>query len=513
MQFIPPADRLELLYTVQDKDGKTVPFLLNRAQRHYHTHKQQRNIILKSRQLGFTTYKCIDALDFILRNPGTHALIIAHTTEAAQELFRRKVQFAWEHLPDWEKATYRVRNLTSGELRVQFPDGQLSSLQVGTTARSGTYQYIHITELSYLDQMQPGRAEEIISGAIPSLSHGGQLDIESTARGSSGYFYHLYQTALYSYTSGPKSFTPHFYNWTWDDYELQKITPEHTREALSSLPTALRDYQQKHHLTDQQITFYAFQYSALGQQMRLMRTEYPTVAEEAFHRDADQLFDPDAIALQTPREPEQITLDGWYLYAEPERGHHYAMGVDVSEGIGKDSSAAVLWDMTSNAVVATYASNRITPDALAQVVARMGEQYHMALIGVERNNHGHVTLSWLRDSYPLSSIYMEVRSERAHDELTHRLGWQTSSVTKPKMFYDLSQSLSAQQGSPHSLTINDERLLREMRSFGKQDVQVTEITQHTRHWDLLTACAIGWQMRNHCIGRLPSAAQLGITDM
>src|SRR3990167_8890983 len=132
--------RINNLYKIRNKKGELIKFKLNRAQSHYHENKWFRNLILKSRQLGFTTYESIDSLDDTLFTPNFDALMIAHNLEAGESIFTKKISFAWDKLPDTLKALWRVDNKTSKTLKFDFGEKGFSSLAVDTSGRSGTYQ-------------------------------------------------------------------------------------------------------------------------------------------------------------------------------------------------------------------------------------------------------------------------------------------------------------------------------------------------------------------------------------
>ena len=92
-------DRLRELYWIKSKTLKKVLFKRNRAQADFQTNKGLRNIILKSRQLGFTTEESIDSLDDILFTPNMDALIIAHEKQEAIRVFDTKIAYAWDNFP------------------------------------------------------------------------------------------------------------------------------------------------------------------------------------------------------------------------------------------------------------------------------------------------------------------------------------------------------------------------------------------------------------------------------
>ena len=66
--------RMQFLYKIRDKQRRLRLFKKNRAQETFDANKAKRNIILKSRQLGFTTYEAVDMLDDSLFSLNFNAL-------------------------------------------------------------------------------------------------------------------------------------------------------------------------------------------------------------------------------------------------------------------------------------------------------------------------------------------------------------------------------------------------------------------------------------------------------
>ena len=89
--------RLNNLYWIVTKRGDKQVFTMNRAQKHfYDTYLNvptpyHRHCILKSRQLGFTTFIDIYILDCILFQPNKEGIVIAHKVEDATQIFDKKV--------------------------------------------------------------------------------------------------------------------------------------------------------------------------------------------------------------------------------------------------------------------------------------------------------------------------------------------------------------------------------------------------------------------------------------
>lgn len=132
--------RLNNLYWITDKEGKPTRFRMTPEQREYFEGIHTRNIILKARQLGFTTEVCIIQLDAALFESAKCALI-AHTLNDAKRLFREKVKYAYDKLPAEIKAANPASNDSAGEL--VFKKG--GSLYVSTSFRGGTLRYLHVS--------------------------------------------------------------------------------------------------------------------------------------------------------------------------------------------------------------------------------------------------------------------------------------------------------------------------------------------------------------------------------
>ena len=91
--------RMNRLYKIVDKNGRVVQFKFNPEQADLFDNLWYMNIILKARQIGFTTFICIYMLDECLFNHDVEAGVVAHTKPDASDIFRRKIQFPYDHLP------------------------------------------------------------------------------------------------------------------------------------------------------------------------------------------------------------------------------------------------------------------------------------------------------------------------------------------------------------------------------------------------------------------------------
>ena len=134
--------RLNNLYWIIDEQGNRVRFKLNWAQANLFSEMHELNVILKARQLGFTTFIQLFMLDACMFNSNMRAGTIAHTREDAEAFFRDKVRFPYDNLPDG----LRAANPATEDSARKLSFGNNSSIRVGTSLRSGTFQYLHVSE-------------------------------------------------------------------------------------------------------------------------------------------------------------------------------------------------------------------------------------------------------------------------------------------------------------------------------------------------------------------------------
>lgn len=168
---------------------------------------------------------------------------------------------------------------TDSTEELSFKNG--SSIFVSVSTRSGTVQYLHISEFGYTCKKFPDKATEIITGALNSVEQGQMVSIESTAKGRQGPFYDICRDAQTLKKKGteltPLDFKFFFFAW-WEN-------PDYTLQSNESLPQEMVDYFEKLwledniELTDGQKHWY---YAKSKTQKSNMMSEYPSTPEEAF---------------------------------------------------------------------------------------------------------------------------------------------------------------------------------------------------------------------------------------
>jgi len=287
-RFSDRAWRLNNLYKIKDKSGVAVPFRMNAAQEQLLADLWYLNLILKARQLGFTTFIQILMLDACLFNSNTSAGVIAHTREDAEAFFGDKIKFAYDHLDPEIKATVRATQDSAKSLT--FSNG--SKIRVGTSLRSGTFQWLHVSEFGKIAARFPAKAKEIVTGAFNTVQAGQFIAVESTAEGQGGDFHDMVMAAKRAREEGrqltPLDFKLHFFPW-WQDktYALSDddtarvtLTTEDNRyfDKLSDLGIELSPNQE------------AWYVKKRAQQRDDMKREYPSTEDEAFEASVEGAY-------------------------------------------------------------------------------------------------------------------------------------------------------------------------------------------------------------------------------
>ena len=112
--------RLNNLYRITDKNGRCITFTMNSAQEALYRQMHRQNVILKARQRGFITFIQLFMLDTCLFNDDIRAGTIAHTLPDARAIFRDKIRFPYDNLPDGLKHALPAQNDNATELLLYY---------------------------------------------------------------------------------------------------------------------------------------------------------------------------------------------------------------------------------------------------------------------------------------------------------------------------------------------------------------------------------------------------------
>jgi len=447
--------RLQHLYYIITKDASKKLFTLNNAQEHFYTNYLSKGYkklaILKSRQLGFTTLISLYFLDQIIFRPNTEALQIAHTLKDANEIFNRKIVYAIKNLHQPVKDILDMSQAKASRQQFSYPDGSVSAIGVSNSARSGTFHYVHISELGKLAKLSLGKAEEIITGTLPAIPVSGQAIIESTAEGASGLFYDIFIGSwkirdTITPALSRAHFKPVFYNWTWDTEEIERSATEGliTIDQMEECEINWKEYQEENQLNPKQMSFYYLKYINANKDVDKLHQEFPTHPMEAFLSSGSPYFNSRKAAAFLDRcdnnyqrysylagNFERDERGDLYIYDDSRFGKNYIIGADVAEGLmtGDYTVAVVLgYDKQIKALYRGHCE----PDEFADLVMALGKRFNNAMLAIEFNKDGNWVNTEVRNrNYP--SIYMRTVIDDVTKETTKSYGWLTSKKTRDHM--------------------------------------------------------------------------------
>ncbi len=449
---------------------------LNRAQLEYSRRCTRQNIVLKARQVGITTYIAARFFLQTITRPGTLTVQVAHSQESAEAIFNI-VQRFWENLPKAMQRGALVKS-RSNVRQIVFP--RLDSEYRVETAddNAGRGMTIHNLHCSEVSRWSRGGLETLASlraAVVPE----GEIVLESTPNGAFGAFYGEWQKA------NETGYTQHFFPWWYEDSYKLTVKKGKTLPPLA-LPLTPEESElvKLHGLTEPQIGWRRERWKMLRD---LAAQEYAEDPNSCFLSSRESVFELAAIAKglglagMGAEQEDNGRLTIWF---PPQKGRQYIVGVDTAGGGSEgDYACAQVIERTMGMQCAEL-HGHFPPFELARRVAELGQRYELALVAVERNNHGAAVLAHMtRDEYP--EIY----------EKDGQLGWLTSAASRPAMIENMAAILMEEPELFHS-----SRLLEECRTFVRH-ADGTAAAADGAHDDCVMAMAIALAVRRQDVGR------------
>lgn len=518
---------------IRDKHSKLIPFNLNKPQLDMlekieeceKEGKLKRFIILKARQLGFSTFTEGLIFHHTTTRPFINSLIMAHEDKATQNIFNMSKLY-YDELPDFIKPMKKYsngkelvfENGTNNEKEKREEPGLRSKIIVSTAGtvevgRSGTFHNVHASEVAFFPD-----GETTMLGVLQCVpdTMDTMVVLESTANGVGGYFYDMWQGAV----KGENDYIPLFYPWFTDPLYRRSFPNEEIEADFKSeinqtfidekgtpIHTEEYDLMKKHNLDYEQMFWRKYTIrNKCGNDVEKFRQEYPSTPEEAFITSGRPVFN-----QKSCREYLDSCVDDYergylqeddygnikfipdrkgvlHVLERPKADEYYCIGADVAEGHSDgDYSVGVVGDYGSNIKAMWY--GHIDPDLYGYELVKLGKWYNQAFLGVENNNHGLATLKAIqRFDYP--DLYYSKIYDRMSENYTTKLGWTTSTKTKPLMIDYLREFIREKH-----LDIPFKTIVQELLTFIFTDKGTME-AQTGSHDDCVMALAIYLQLLN-----------------
>lgn len=407
---------LENFCKVKSKERGLVPFILNEAQKDFFNtlHKHKRIMILKSRQLGFSTatagYFYVDTIT----NPGTNTGLVGYNAEMCSNLL--------DMIKTFHRTTpkqLRPKLQEDSKWAMSFPKIDSKIFVLPCTDNVGRGYTLHnclATETSAWEN-----AEERMAGLEQAVPKNGTLVNESTPRGIGNLYHRMWMTE--------NEYVKKEYGWWWG----------YTKE------------------------FMATKLKSLGP--RMFAQEYGL----KFLESGRPVFDLDMVEKQRKNvlkvgdkngEHTVTEKDGWRFYRPPEPDGIYVCGADVAQGVqGGDYSFAVIINRKTGEEVAMF-RGMIAADVFGDKLNEIGRYYNNALMVVEINASGLTVVLRLKELMYPSLYFRPAKFETLGVTTTDKIGWRTTPVTRPLLIDELVKMI--REGL---ITVHSKEILDEMTTF------------------------------------------------
>jgi len=457
------------LLKVRTREGSTAPLRANAVQRAFERLRATRNIVLKARQMGLTTWAAARFFLKTITHPGTLTLEVAHSQEAAEEIFgivHRFVDMLPESLREGplQVSKANVRQIVFPEMDSQYRVVTAGDRNAG---RGLTVQNLHCSELA----RWPGDPSETLAGLRAAMAPGAELILESTPDGVGGCFYEEWQKA------GEQGMVRHFFPWWMERRYRAKAVDE------ASLTNEERDLMAHRLLDLEQI---GFRRQIRADFRSLARQEYAESDESCFLASGNSVFELSAIdaRLATMTEPLEMRLNGELeIWLPPLKGKQYLVAVDPAGGGSEgDYSAAEVLELETGLQCAEFAGHMGGLE-LAQFVTGLAAEYNQAWLVVERNNHGSGILALIESVCGYGRVYKQ----------NGQAGWLTTLLSRPAALGRLDAALVEEPERFQS-----RKLLAECRSFVRRPDGGSGARPGT-HDDRVMAMAIGLGAREELL--------------
>jgi hypothetical protein len=459
---------------IRNRKGHLQSLRVNAAQREYSQTASKRNIILKARQLGFTTYVAARFFLNCITRPGTLCVQVAHDQRSAEQIFRI-VHRLVANLPDYmKKGALTTSHANKRQIVFPYMDSAYLVEAAGDNAGRGmTIQNLHCSEVS----RWPGDAAATLAALRAAVPPDGEIVLESTANGACGCFYEEWQRAEET------GYSRHFFPWWWEPSYKRKVEIVEFTEIELELMA-------QYGLTAEQIGFRREVRANFGARAA---EEFAEDAESCFRASGECVFDLDVVE-QRLREVmpavEQTDNGRLFVFLPEKPGKEYIIGVDPAGGGADGDYACAQVIERGSGMQCAELRGHLDRYELASRVADLARRYNKALVAVERNNHGHDVLTHLSFHHGDVAVY----EQKGH------AGWLTTAATRPHMLSNLTEVL---RSAPWLFV--SQRLLEECKTFVRRP-DGTKAAANGAHDDTVMAMAIAQVVRAEVAGT-PAAAR------
>ncbi len=499
---------IESYIKIRDKKGNVIPLKLNEPQMKYYNVIKQlyeekkpiRIIILKARQMGFSTETESIIFKNVVTNHNYNAGIVAHKEDSTTNLFNMSKRML-EYLPESIKPEQKKSNAKELVFNNENGTGLDSKIKCMTAGgkgigRSDTFTALHLSELAFWE----GNKQDILLGllqAVPNIPESIVI-IESTANGFD-YFKELWDKAV----AGENDFDPLFVGWNeLSEYKMQYTGFQLTEEE--------KELQRLYNVSLEQLEWRRWCIkNNCGGDIDKFKQEYPISPEEAFISTGKCYFNKaniikrinelrnikpiirgsfscfyDGVRIRGKKfnEEEKGSIK---IYKYPENNVPYVIGGDTA-GEGSDYFTAHVINNITGEQVAVLKQQYDEIEYVKQMYC-LGMFYNKALLGPESNFSTYPIQKLIELNYP--NIFVRKKEDTYSNKYEKSFGFKTTSITRPLVLGNLQEIVKDEIEK-----ICDIETLREMLTFIVNKNGRAE-AEEGYHDDLVMALAISYYIR------------------
>lgn len=514
---------------IRDKSANLVPMIQNSTQKKINDRIQERRqrglpacvIVLKARQLGVSTNAQAITFSFTSQRPYVTALDIADDMDGASYIFKMNELF-------YEQMAIENPHLTpakqrSDEKRLEFEKTgsriMIDTARNATAGRKFTAQIIHLSEAAFFPDFKG-----TMQALVPCFSRTPDsiFIVETTANGIND-FSTFYWKMKAKYEADPENadWIVIFCSWKEHaEYSREFHSPMIQEKFEASLSIKERKVMHDHGMTLEQMNWRRHMVEdAFGGDDEKFEVEFPLTDKEAFKSTSKQVFparltDPQKVNICIPklrgemelveRRPSFVPdLKGFLrIYQEAQPEERYVIGADSCESaLTHDEACAQVMKRSTWTQVA-HLHGHMNPEDFANRLFALGLYYNRALLAVERNGPGLVTVTYLVGShYPNMARHKKaVFSDQGQWIETEEYGFHTNVKTKPLIIDELQTSLRSLL-----LVLHDQLTLDELENYVVKNVNKEGHADMGAEEGKRDDCVIGLGIAVHYCHQLPSS--------
>jgi len=296
-----------------------------------------------SRQSGKSSTIAAYMLHYVLFNSNKTCAILANKAAGAREILGR-IQMAYELLPFWMKMG--VEDWNKGNFNLENGSSIIASATSSSAIRGLSISFLLLDEFAFVPK---NIAEDFFRSVYPTISSGkeSKIAVISTPYGMN-HFYKLWNEAL----TGVNGYVSNRAYW----HQVPGRDDVWKAETIRNI--GLEAFDQE------------FAIEFLGSSGTLISSA--------------------KLSAMSYRTPILQNDDGFKMYYAPKPDHAYIMTVDTAEGLGLDSHAISVFDVTEKPYqqVAVYKNAFLEPLLLPDICLSIAIKYNEAFIMVELNHLG-----------------------------------------------------------------------------------------------------------------------------